>query len=377
MRPTRVLMVTPRFPPEIGGVEHHVREVSKRLAASGCAVRVLTTDREGSLLALEQIDGVTVRRVRAYPRRRDFYFAPAVYREVKAARGEYDVVHVQSYHTFVAPLAMAAAYRSGIPYVLTFHGGGHSSRSRTLLRRAQWWVLAPLVRRASKLIAVAQFEVEHYGEVFKVGRERFTVVSNGVDLATPASVEPTEGALLVSIGRLERYKGHQRVLAALPAVLAERPDVRLWIAGAGEFEHELRRQADALGVSDRIDIYAVPASERERMAGELARAALVLLLSEYETQPLAILEAAALGRPALVADTSGLSELAERGLAVSIPLEADPDVVAAAILEQLASPHIPPPVALPSWDDCAHGLLTVYDDVRLEEDPRGAIAAQA
>ena len=34
----------------------------------------------------------------------DFYVAPGIYRELK--RGEWDIVHVQSYHTFVAPLAM-------------------------------------------------------------------------------------------------------------------------------------------------------------------------------------------------------------------------------------------------------------------------------
>ena len=44
------------------------------------------------------------------------------------------------------------------------------------------------------------------------------------------------------------------------------------------------------------------------MAEELSQAALVVLLSEYETHPIAVLEAVALGRPALVAATSGLSE---------------------------------------------------------------------
>jgi glycosyltransferase involved in cell wall biosynthesis len=362
-RPLRVLLVTPRYAPEIGGVENHVREVARRFAASGCSVRVLTTDRSGSLPKLEVVDGVSVQRVRAYPRGRDFYFAPEIYRKVRAARVDTDVVHVQSYHTFVAPLAMLAAARTRMPYLLTFHGGGHSARSRTLLRRAQWGVLRPLVRRAAKLIAVARFEVDHYGAVFRVPRSNFQVVSNGVDLVPPAGLRPPEDTRIVSIGRLERYKGHQRVVAALPLVLSERPDVRLWIAGSGDFESELRHQAEELGVTDRVEIYAIPAVERERMAGELAGAALILLLSEYETQPLAILEAAALGRPALVADTSGLTELAERGLAVSIPLDSSPQAVAAAILEQLNTPHVPPPVELPSWDDCARELLDVYSTV--------------
>ena len=99
------------------------------------------------------------------------------------------------------------------------------------------------------------------------------------------------------------------------------------------------------------------------MAQELERASLVVLLSEYETQPLAILEALALGRPALVANTSGLGELAEQGLAKGIPINSTPDQVAAAVLEQLRSPLIPAKIDLPSWDDCAEGLLHLYTEI--------------
>src|SRR5919204_3051776 len=106
----------------------------------------------------------------------------------------------------------------------------------------------------------------------------------------------------------------------MPAILAAHSDARLWIAGTGPYERRLREQAARLGVAHRVEIRAIPAAEREQMASELSRAAVVVLLSEYETQPLAILEAVALGRPAVVADTSGLTELARHGLAVAIPL---------------------------------------------------------
>ena len=63
----RVLMVTPRYLPEMGGVERHVHEVATRLHDRGTAVRVLTTDRTGTLPASGKDDGVDVRRVRARP----------------------------------------------------------------------------------------------------------------------------------------------------------------------------------------------------------------------------------------------------------------------------------------------------------------------
>jgi glycosyltransferase involved in cell wall biosynthesis len=70
----------------------------------------------------------------------------------------------------------------------------------------------------------------------------------------------------------------------------------------------------------------------------LAGAFLVVLLSEGESHPVAVIEALALGRPVLVADTSGLCELAEAGWARAIPLHSTSCQVAAAILEQLRQP---------------------------------------
>ncbi len=105
----RVLMVTPRYLPEIGGVERHVHEVATRLADGGVHVRVLTTDREGTLPAHDRDLAVDVRRVRARPAGRDWRFAPGLPAAMR--EGDWDVVHVQSYHTAVAPLAMRSARR--------------------------------------------------------------------------------------------------------------------------------------------------------------------------------------------------------------------------------------------------------------------------
>jgi len=360
----RLLMVTARYLPYMGGVENHVYEVARRLARQSVEVTVLTTDPSGQLPTSEQAEGVTVRRVRAWPAKADYYFAPGIYRTI--TQGNWDVVHVQCYHTLVPPLAMLAALRANIPYVLTFHGGGHSSRLRNALRGAQQTLLRPLMARAERLIAVARFEIEFFGKRLQLPPERFALIPNGCDLPQvtgTASPATTDGTLIASVGRLEYYKGHQRVIAALPHILEQRPDARLWIAGVGPYEAELRRLATRLGVADRVEIRAIPATERSRMATELSKAALVVLLSEYETHPIAVLEAISLGRPVLVADTSGLSELADQGLARAVALHSTSQQVADAVLDQLRRPHQPPSIRLPTWDECAADLLHLYQTV--------------
>jgi glycosyltransferase involved in cell wall biosynthesis len=359
--PLRLLVATPRYLPDVGGVERHVHEVARRLVTAGVAVTIVTTDRGTRLPARDRVDGIDVRRVRARPARSDYCFAPEVYSVVR--EGRWDVVHVQSYHTFVAPLALLAAAQRRLPYVVTFHGGGHSSAIRAALRPAQLALLRPLLVRAAGLVAVARFEIELYRRSLRVPPARFTLIPNGVDLPVAAPAAPTDGARIASVGRLERYKGHHRVLAALPHVLERRPGASLRIIGSGPYERELRRLADRLGVSARVEIGEVPARDRAAMASELASAALVVLLSEWETHPIAALEAAFLGRPLLVADGSGLRELAERGLARTVPLACSPRQVADAVLEQLEHPLLPARVDLPTWDDCAEQLLALYRSV--------------
>ena len=359
----RVLMVTPRFFPHMGGVESHVFQVSRRLALRGVDVTVVAADPSRRLPRAEQLDGVEVRRVPAWPANRDYYFAPDVYRFVRD--GGWGIVHMQSYHTLMPPIAMMAALQAQIPYVVTFHGGGHSSKIRNAMRPIQRMLLRPLLGKAARLVAVASFEIELFGNALGIPSDRFALIPNGCDLppAPSAPRRDADGTLIASVGRLERYKGHHRIVAALPYILKEKPDARLWIAGAGPYEEELRRLAGRLGVADRVQIRAIPAADREAMAAELARADLFVLLSEYETHPIAVLEALSLGCPALVADTSGLSELAARGLARAIPLKSSPRQVADAVLEQLRDPLVPAQLDIPTWDDCAAGLFALYEDI--------------
>jgi glycosyltransferase involved in cell wall biosynthesis len=356
-------MVTPRFFPYTGGIEMHVYQLARRLARTEANITVLTTDLERQLPVSEKLEGINVRRVPAWPAKRDYYFAPAIYPQI--THGQWDLVHVHSYNTFVAPLAMLAALRGHRPYVVTFHGGGHSSRLRNAIRKPQLMMLRPLLARASRLITLAQFEIPLYGRRLRLPAERFVRIPDGSDFvgSVPLALEPTNGTLIVSVGRLERFKGHQRAIAALPSVLIQRPDARLRIVGRGPYESELKRLAKRLGVAERVEIRAVPPEDRQGLAALLRRAALVTLFSEYETSPLSAFEALASGCSLLVADSSGLREIANKGWARAVPLNSTSEQLAAAILEQLSHPLTPPPITMPTWDESAQALLKVYEDI--------------
>lgn len=359
----RILLVTARYFPYIGGIETHNYEVARRLAHVGAKVTVLTTDPSGQLPVAEESEGVSIRRLRAWPAKKDYYFAPGIYRVIK--EGCWDIVHCQGVHTFVPPLGMLGALQAKIPYVVTFHTGTHSSRFRNAIRGVQWALLRPLLVQAEQFISVSKFEAEFFRKRLHLENDRFIIIPNGADLPPPTGPSPIniETTLIISIGRLECYKGHQRIIAALPKVREQCPSVRLLILGSGPYESELRLLTKKLGVDDCVDIRMIAASDRQGMASTLSQANLVMLMSEGESHPVAIMEALSLGRSVLVANTSGLRELAERGLVQAIPLESSVQDLASAMVNQLRHPLIPNTNGLPTWDSCATALLAVYESV--------------
>lgn len=361
----RLLLSAPRCFPYLGGVENHVYQVSRRLASQGVSVTVVSADPEQKLPPCEEIEGVTMRRVPVLPAKSDWYYSPEFYRMARHGdeRGPFDLVHVHNYLTFASPLAMMGARDGHVPYVLTFHGGGHPSRLRNAVRDTQRRALRPLLAQSRRLVRSSRFELQLFGDKLNIPHSKFTYIPNGCDIVhgdLPAETDPN---LIISLGRLERFKGHQLAIAAMPDILKVRPNARLRVLGHGPYEGELNALAEKLGVANHVEIRGVPLGERNEMAMILAKAALVVSFSEFETHPIAVMEALALKRSVLVTKTSGLGELAEDGFARAIELNSTPQQAAEAMLQQLAAPIAPPNVHLPTWDECAGALLSLYTDV--------------
>ena len=358
-RPIRVLVVTARFFPDLGGIETHTYEVTRRLASrDDFQFTVLTTDRSGSLPLREEFDGFTVLRCRSYPRRRDYYLAPGVYKHI--VNNEYDLVHCQGIHSAVPVLAMMGAKHRRIPFVVTFHTGGHSSGLRNRVRGIQWRTLAPLINGAAVVVAVSRFEQRVFQKACHLEASRFRIIQNGGDLpANPIGAEVIPGRI-VSSGRLERYKGHQRVIEALPFVQRSIPEASLQILGSGPYEAALRSLIRVKGLEDSVTIEHVAPGNRARMAECLGRAAALAALSEYEAHPVAVMEALSLGIPTVGLNVAGIGDLVEDRLVKGVPRDASPAVVADTLIGLLKGPRATRSTELPTWDMAARDLAHIY-----------------
>jgi glycosyltransferase involved in cell wall biosynthesis len=358
-RPLRVLMVCPRYLPEVGGTEMHVREVTRRLSAlESFDVTVLATDRSRRLPRQEVVEGISVLRVPAWPRRRDYYLVPGIAAVIRLR--SWDLVHCQGIHTPVPLLAMISARRAGIPYLVTFHTGGHSSRLRNAMRTTQWRLAGPLLRNAASLIAVSRFEAAVLTRHARLGDKPVVVIRNGGALPPPRTGTVAVPGRIVSSGRLERYKGHHRVIEALPHVVRKIPEAHLLILGKGPYEGNLYELARHLGVSDRVSIKYMAPADRQGMATTLAESSVVAALSDYEAHPVAVMEALCVARPVVGYDVAGIGELSEAGWVRGVPYGAPAAAVAQELVKAMSSPVPVDHGQLPTWDSCADQLAHVY-----------------
>ena len=182
------LMVTPRNPLGQGGVERHVMEVSRRVAAAGAEIEVLCAEPGGRECAIRA------------PGRRADPLGPRLAGEAA---------------TTTSPAALARDRERALerrPRPVLPHAGGpagdaagafprHSLRGHLPRRRALIGnpqppaptaapALRPLLARAERLVAVARFEVDQYSRELRLPREKFVLIPNGTDLEFDAARTP-------------------------------------------------------------------------------------------------------------------------------------------------------------------------------------------
>ncbi|MBN1281054.1 MAG: glycosyltransferase family 4 protein [Candidatus Thermoplasmatota archaeon] len=115
--------------------------------------------------------------------------------------------------------------------------------------------------------------------------------------------------LLFFIGRLVTVKGADKLIRAMPQVIANFPNTKLLILGIGDMEHDLRHLADSLGIHDKVIFRTEFVNEEERIR-HYAAADVVILPSLYEPFGIVCTEAMSMAKPTVVGarGTNGMRE---------------------------------------------------------------------
>lgn len=189
-----------------------------------------------------------------------------------------------------------------------------------------------LVRHAVDRVAiVSRYSRDLMAKAFGLPIDRFTLFPNAVDLA-PAVPPARSGPVILSVSRLgagERQKHVDKLIRALPVVLAKVPDVRLVIVGDGALRAELRALSVALGLETRVGLPG--ALDRKQLDHAFAQASVFALPSSKEGFGIVYLEAWANDLPVIGSRLGAAAEIIADGVDGMTVDPADVPALAAAL----------------------------------------------
>ena len=339
----RVLHVLDHSLPLHSGYTFRTRAILKGQQGLGIDVRCVTGQRQAANGAgggpeVETIDGLTFVRTRGAPSGpplwREWHeigaLADAIDRQCDAWQP--DIVHAHS-PALCGSAAARVCARRGLPFVYEIRAfwedaavGNMTGREGSMKYRLTRGLENQVVKAADQVVTICnglRDDLIARG----VSADRIGVVPNGVDLSLFGKTQAPDPALrdelglgdgpvIAFIGSFYDYEGLDTLIAAMPALVADHPDVRLLLVGGGPRAEALERQAGASPAADAIRFVGrVPHDQVPRyyaLADIMAYPRKASRLTELVT-PLKPLEAMAQHKIVAASAVGGHRELVEDG----------------------------------------------------------------
>ncbi len=174
-----------------------------------------------------------------------------------------------------------------------------------------------ILKRADAIVAVAGSVEAFCRTAWKLLPEKIHKIYNAVPvnrfLDIPPPSLPEAGVWrIVTLGRLERQKGHDILLRAL-AMCADLP-WRLSVFGVGSLESDILKNARLHAIEDRVALCGIG-----NTAEALRHADMVVQPSRFEGRSLVVMEAMAAGRCVVASDAAGLELIEHEKTGVIVP----------------------------------------------------------
>jgi glycosyltransferase involved in cell wall biosynthesis len=304
----RIVQLNPFFYPFMGGIEHRIHNVSKRLAKKH-EVIVLTSRLPGTE-AEEHTDGYAVVRLRS--RYLNLYNPPYVSTKGVQEALEHLAPDVIDLHFRWAPSYTKAVKSVKCAKLYTVHNtygeGVGLMRYASLLND---WTFKRKVGMFDRVVCVSQYLLDQHAQM-GYPRDRMLVVPNGVDI--PA-VGTEDSGFILSLGRLVRVKGLDFLIEAMKNV-----DSPLFICGAGPERDRLERKVQRMGLTQKVKFLGRVSEEKKQEM--FSTCSMFVMPSLQEAYGVAAAEAMSYGKPVVTTRTGGLPEVVDDAGAMVPPRDA-------------------------------------------------------
>jgi len=231
-----------------------------------------------------------------------------------------------------AAVALLCQAVGGPPFSFTVHGAAE-------VEKAELFHLADKIAPAAFVAAVSGFgrsQLWRWARAKDWGKIHVVRCGVGEDLLRAPRTPVPEGPRLVCVARLHQGKGHLVLVEAAGLLAAEGLDFEIELAGDGPFRGPIEERIRALGLEGKVRLSGWCDASQIRKSILASRA--LVHPSFAEGLPVVVVEALALGRPAIATAVAGTPELVEPGKTGWLVPAGSVEALAAAMRAALLAP---------------------------------------
>lgn len=211
-------------------------------------------------------------------------------------------------------LGLAIKLRDGLPYQCYVHGEelAIASASRELK-----WLTRRVLRNADRVIANSRNTASMITDDWDVPTSSVHVMHPGVDANwfVPAPRDPetrrklswADRPVILTVGRLQKRKGQDQLIRALPRIMGSIPNILYCVIGSGEERESLEQLVAELDLHEHVQFVTGASDEQMRTCYQQCELFVLpnrTIGSDFEGFGIVLLEAQSCGKP-VVAGTSG------------------------------------------------------------------------
>ncbi|WP_345005504.1 glycosyltransferase family 4 protein [Snuella lapsa] len=314
MKAKHIVLVCSEFPPQPGGIGTHAHQVAHHLYQSGYGVTVITDMRSKSGEIERDFDAglaFKVKRVKWRSWRIFMYLERllTVFKHVKGA----EVVLASGKFSLWSVGFFSLLFNN--KYIAVVHGTEVNYKP-ILLKQSVTMALG----RFNEVIAVSHFTKEL---ISKLGIDRVTVIPNGYDPnvwqpKAARAISLVGSPKLITVGRVSERKGQLEVIKSLPTLLVFYPNIHYHCIGLADANTDCLYMAKQLGVMEHVTFHGV--LDMAVLPAYVADSDIFVMLSSETDQGdvegfgIAVIEANAMGIPAIGARGSGVEDAINDGV---------------------------------------------------------------
>jgi len=341
----KIVQLCEQFPPAVGGLPNHVYTISRNLSKKH-DVTVFTSDILGYSFTYAKTYGVQYEKIsenlkvfrfktcRPYlPYLKTYGAIPKLTK--KLIKTDCDIIHAHSYMVMFSDINTLIKYVKKKPVVLTIHGY-RDSQQDYYINFYNYSIGKITLNSVDKIIVLSNNAKKFFSKL--VNEDKITVIPNGICCSEYKNNINKKNKIILFVGNLNKNKGVQYMLTALPEIIKQCPDAMFIIVGDGYYKKYLQILSKKLNISehvifkgflfgqDLIDIYSI--------------ADVFVLPSSVEGLPTVILEAMASGLPVVATDVGDVSTVVKNNMTGFLINQRDTKTLSNAVLRILTDDEL-------------------------------------